>query len=887
MSMSSKSSSPDPADDRTKVRPVASGETTTPNGSTIPQAYSSTDEPTNPRASATRAWSAHATEARPASAPGRAIAPPPARRPGGLGRRGLFAGAAVLGGTAGVGLVGWRLGLFDLPGAPPLAPGPTVPPETVAAAELKTARGWVTVDVVAAGVVRIRIMDDESTPVKQSYAIENDLPSVTGTVTRVGDVVELATGPLVVAINTKSGAISARDINGVSFLEESATGFKKVGDGYRWQTRLAEAESCHGLGERAFSLSLRDRAYQLWNHDAGSYYPGDDPLYLNIPFYLGHRPDTSYGLFWDNPARATIDLDSENDGLLTFECERRPAVLYVIAGPRPDEVVRRFSRLVGTMTLPPLWALGYQQSRWGYPDAAYFRTLASRMRSERIPCDVLHFDIDYMDEFRIFTWDRVKFPDPKGLVADLLDDGFHTVAIVNPGIKVDEDYAAYREAKARGAFLKTASGGPLIRTVWAGSSEFPDFTSPDARSWWAGRLAEFAAVGIVGIWNDMNEPSTFDKAKTLPDDTPHDWDGEGSTHVAGGHAVYGMQMARSTKEGLAAAHPDRRPYVISRAGYAGLQRHATSWNGDSRATWGHLRMTIPQLLNLGMSGIAFSGSDAGGFRGDPGAELYVRWMQLASMTPFFRTHSARTAIERNPWSFGPTATDRIRAIIERRYRLLPYFYTAVQQACADGTPIMRPLFFEDPTNTTLAGIDDEFLLGDHLLVAPILERGSRSRTVSLPPGDWYRFERPTLIRGGAEVSDTAGWGLPLYARAGAVIPTWPVLQSTTHEPKRLILTVYAGTATSHLYEDAGDGFGYADGKFRHSTFTTGVDAGRLSVAWASEGDYRSPLQSVEVRVCGLDAQPSSVTVDGQTAEASWADGVLTLTTGRFSELVVA
>lgn len=750
-------------------------------------------------------------------------------------------------------------------------------------AELQTERGLVRADVVAEGVVRIRIRDDQSTLITHSYAV-GDLPATQPARVRSDGTIELTTGPLTITIDPATGAIEATDPDGVRLVEEPRDGFEALRQGYRWRMRLAASETCHGLGERAFGLSLRGRSYKLWNYATGTYLPGDDPLYLNVPFYLGQRPEGSYGLFWDNPARSRISLDARGDGLLTFECERRPAVLYVIAGPHPADVVRRFTGLVGAMPLPPLWALGYQQSRWGYPDAAHFRGIAARMRHERIPCDALHFDIDHMHGHRVFTWDPIRFPDPHGLLSDLRADGFHSVAILDPAVKVDPDYGVYRRGQEQGVFCNAAPGRPLIRRQWAGRSVFPDFTSPGTRQWWTEQVAEFAAVGLDGLWADMNEPAMVSLSRTMPDDTPHDWEGEGSTHVAGGHAVYGMQMARATRDGLAALRPDRRPFVISRAGYAGLQRHSTSWTGDSRATWGSLRTQIPLLLNLGMSGIAFSGSDAGGYRGNPSEELFLRWLQLASMTPFFRTHSSKRSIERNPWSFGALSTDRVRAVVERRYRLLPYLYTAVQRACAEGTPIMRPLFFDDPG---LAHVEDEFLLGEHLLVAPIVHAGARGRTVALPPGDWYADDSSTPIPGGSQIYDAAGWGLPLYVRAGAVIPTWPVVQSTSEAPERLILTVYAGRATSHLYEDAGDGLGYADGDFSLSTFTTESDAGRLSLVWASEGDYLPPLQTVELRVLGLGASPSRVTVDGTAAEGVWSDGVLTLITDRFAELLAA
>ena len=799
-------------------------------------------------------------------------------------RRALFGTAAAAGTAVGIGVFARYAG----DAAPPPAstsPNPSDAATGPATVRAQTARGTVVVEPVATGVVRVQVLDPDAPTQLTSYAVQPGSARPEATVEHAADAVILSTPELTVAVNPDSGAITATNGAGVAFLHESANGYTTVDEGCRWQIELPREESCHGLGQRAFPLSLRDRKLGLWNYDARSYKPGADPLYLSVPFYLGHRPDVSYGIFWDNPARGSIDIDSDNSELLTFESVRRPLDLYLISGDGPQQVVQRFAALTGHMEMVPLWALGYHQSRWGYRNEAQFRAVAATMREQRIPCDVLHFDIDYMSGFRVFTWDSTRFPSPKRLLSDLKKDGFQAVAILDPGVKVDPSYNVYAEGKERNLFLATADGGRLIREVWPGDAEFPDFTNPDCRTWWAGHAAEFCSAGFGGLWNDMNEPSTFTDSRTIPDDTPHDWEGQGATHVGGGHAVFGMQMARASREGLASLNQDKRPFVISRAGYAGLQRFATTWNGDSLATWAHLQITIPQLLNLGISGIPFSGSDAGGFRGDPDSELYLRWMQLASMTPFFRTHSARTAKDRNPWSYDTQTTDRIREVVERRYRLLPYFYTQLQRACADGVPIVRPMFFERPDSAEYAHIDDQFMLGDHLLVAPIIEEGARSRTVELPPGSWYRFDNAgAALDGDRGLTDSAGLGLPLYVRAGAVVPTWPVRQSTSERVERLLLQVYAGSAKSRLYEDAGDGYGYRDGERLVSTFTTTLDGNRLTITRAQEGDFAVPYRRVEVQVGGFGPRLTSVRQDGKSTTWSANTGVLTISTEGFETL---
>lgn len=753
----------------------------------------------------------------------------------------------------------------------PSAPRPAVTPSPTSrlSAEpvglaVDTSRGHVRVDFLSPSVARVRVSRTASDSVPYSYAVDTRLAgSAAVQITEADDLMHLSSDDMRVTVNPESGAIAVTTIDGVSVIAETATGYVAASGGFSWQIQLPEDESSYGLGERAFPLSLRGRELTLWNADAGSYAPGTDPLYLSVPFYLGVRDNLTYGLFWDSPARSAIDIASDGLGRLTFSSEQGPMSLYVITGSGPQQVVEQFAQLTGVMELIPLWALGYHQSRWSYRDEAHFRRVAERMRALQIPCDALHFDIDYMDGFRAFSWDRRRFPDPAGLLKDLDSRGFKAVGILNPGVKSDPTYEVFRSGTQRDVFLRGSSGDPVEGTVWAGKSNFPDFTKPTVRAWWSKQVAEFAKVGFAGFWNDMNEPATFDGAgKTLPDDVVHNWEGEGKSHVGGGHAVYGMQMARSTRQGLVSARPQKRPFILTRAGYAGVSRYATTWNGDSQATWEHLRLTIPQVCNLGISGIAMSGSDIGGFRGEPGAQLFLRWMQLGSMLPFFRTHSARTAQERNPWSYGEPTTGMIRAAIERRYELMPYFYTQAERAAAAGTPMVRPMFFAQPDDPSLREIDDQFMVGDDLLVAPILAEGATLRTVRLPRGAWYHYGTGVSQAGDQNLSVDAGWGLPLFVRAGAVIPTWPVRQSVSEPLEGLILDVYAGSGRSTLYEDAGDGYGYREGDFRSSTLTSRLGGDQLEVTWSEEGSFVRPYTKVDVRIRGLAKPPSRVECDG-------------------------
>ena len=804
---------------------------------------------------------------------------PPTRAFGRGWPRRMFFGSLV---AAGLGGAAWVLGRQG--GAGPPAPSPA----SGSRLELDSSRGHTRVDFPEPGIARILITAGPDDGPPFSYAVDRGRPGTSARRAESDTTVALSSDELTISVDRASGELVARTVDGVLLLQEAPAGFRAdASGGFRWQLRLTADETCFGFGERAFPLSLRGRKLSLWNTDAGSYPPGTDPLYLSVPFYLGVRRGRSYGMFWDCPARSAVDLDAGGEGRLTFTAEQGPACLYLITGAGPQQVVERFTRLTGPMAPVPLWALGYHQSRWSYRDEASVRGVARRLRELGIPCDALYFDIDYMDGYRVFTWDRTRFPDLGRLLQDLDADGFRSVAILDPGIKIDDASDVYRSGTQAGVFLRRASGEAATGTVWPGDCQFPDFTSPAARAWWSAQVAAFARVGFDGLWNDMNEPATFDAgARTLPDDVRHDWEGEGASHVSGGHSVYGMLMARATQEGLASLRADRRPFVLTRAGYAGVQRYAATWTGDTLATWEHLRLVIPQVCSLGISGIAFSGSDVGGFRGEPGAELFLRWMQLASMMPYFRTHSARTVAERNPWSYAEPTTSRVRTAIERRYRLLPYFYTLAQRAVTDGSPMVRPMFFEDPDDPRLRTLDDQFMLGDHVLVAPILTPGARRRSVQLPAGDWFAHETSLLHPGARAMQVSAGLGLPLFVRAGAVLPMWTLRHSTSEPPDLLILDVYAGSGTSGLYEDEGDGYGFRDGRSRTSTFTARLGRDEFELAWSDEGGYRRPYHAVEVRLRGLRPGQVDVACDGRRVAVREApDGALSVQVQPFQRLV--
>jgi alpha-glucosidase len=565
-----------------------------------------------------------------------------------------------------------------------------------------------------------------------------------------------------------------------------------------------EWETYYGFGEKALPASRHTQHMVMWNTDTYGYPRGLDPIYQSIGFFVALRHEAgragappagrAYGLFFDNTHRAHFDMGKTAPHRYAFGAQGGELNYYVFTGGRdrdPKRVLLDYTNLTGRTPLPPLWALGNQQSRWSYTPESRVREVARGFRETRTPADVIYLDIDYMDGFRVFTWDKTRFPDPPKLISDLRRDGFRTVLIIDPGIKVDENYHVYKEGKAGGHFVRDERGEELRGTVWPGVCAFPDYTSRAAREWFASYYRQHLEEGVAGFWNDMNEPGIFlndatpkpdtyhHPMKTFPLDARHAGDGEPGTH-ARYHNVYGMQMARSTFEGLGKLRPDERPFVLTRAGYAGIQRFSAVWTGDNVASWDHLRLSIPMLTNLGVSGVPFVGADVGGFSGNPSPELYARWLQAAALTPFLRSHSEAGSNPREPYSYGPRFTDLNRASIELRYRLLPYLYSLFEEHTRTGAPVMRPLWFEYPADQRTYLNEDQYLVGRDLLVAPVVTEGATKRRVYFPRGDsWVDWWTGKLYQGGTDAEVEAPLErLPLFARAGAAIPTQPVVQHT-------------------------------------------------------------------------------------------------------------
>lgn len=640
------------------------------------------------------------------------------------------------------------------------------------------------------------------------------------------------------------------------------------GEGWLHQALLRSEERIYGLGERAAPLNLRTpsekgtpRTYQMWNSDQPARYgPGADPLYLCLPLYLGLHHQGSYLMFYENSFPADFCFSE----VAKAEFDGGALRYYLAIGPVP-QLLERYSELTGHPPLPPRWALGYHQSRWGYETEAAVRQTALEFQARQLPLSAIHLDIDCQEDFQSFSIDPDRFPTVQAFSDELMEQGVRLIAITNPGIQASHRNKLFEEGRTQGIFCTLPNGKPILAPVWSGYCAFPDFTHPQARHWWSRQYEYLLDLGITGFWHDMNEPAVLVLwgDRTLPPQVVrHHLEGRGGDHCEA-HNLYGFQQARAGYESLRDYRPEQRPFIVSRAGWAGLQRYAWTWTGDIAVSWDGLRQTISTVLGLGLSGIPYSGSDIGGFKGDPTPELYLRWFQMACFHPFYRTHCSNDSKPRTPWGYGEPYLSITREFLQLRYRLLPYFYTLAWQATQTGHPLVRPLFWVDPQDDRLWDIDDAFLLGESLLVAPIVQKGATSRSLHLPRGGWYHFWDDALLREEQVELAAPLETIPLLVKAGTVLPM--------EEPDRLVLHLYPpmeGSCTGTVYSDAGDGYGEWRLDQFHLTRCTETD---LELTWRSQGEFAFPYGKVRLHLHGMALRNARVDGNPVSCGESWLE----------------
>ncbi len=718
---------------------------------------------------------------------------------------------------------------------------------TAGALTLRSGALQIQVVALTDAVLRVRVATGAQFPEDASWAVP-----AAGRARRVAtrawsraDAVGFDTAALSVRVERTTLRLIVSDLAGqVICADAPQRALETQGATFTLRKQLAADQHVFGLGDKTGPLDRRGQAFVNWNTDAYGYQESTDPIYKSVPFFIATGASSaSYGIFLDNTWRSWFDFGKQDPDTLAFGAAGGPIDYYIIYGPELRRVVERYADLTGKAPLAPLWSLGFQQSRFSYMSADEVRALATRFRAEHIPADAIWLDIDYQDRYRPFTTNLKTFPDLAALSATLRKQDFRLVAITDLHIAnaPDQGYAPYDSGIAGDHFLKRADGSLYVGPVWPGPAVFPDFTRNSTRAWWGELFRSQVAAGIAGYWNDMNEPAIFNTpSKTMPLDTVHRIDEPGFAARSATHAeihnVYGMENSRATYEGLRRLAPDERAYVMTRASFAGGQRYAVTWTGDNSSTWNHLKLSVAMLLNLGMSGFGYSGADVGGYIGAPSPELLTRWIELGAFMPVFRDHYGKGDARKEPWVDGPQHTAVRRHFIEERYRLLPYVYAAADENAHSGAPLMRPVFYDFPEALSApCGQDTTFMLGERLLIAPppVLESPAKY-SICLPAGRWYDYwsgmdaatlpqaagragEAGSMVeRAGLVIESTPRMDkLPVFVRAGAILPRQPLTQSTAETPQGpLSLDVYPGDdCRGEIYLDDGHSMGYTRGVY--------------------------------------------------------------------------
>ncbi len=707
------------------------------------------------------------------------------------------------------------------------------------------------------------------------YAIiKKDIPVVDYSLTQTEEGWQFTSSSLGVHIQS-DGSLLFKDHQNKVIRKEYPPHFQGNPNNPAWQSKadLKPEECVYGLGQQSSPFNLRNTNHRIWNNDpGGNYGPGYDPLYMPLPIYFSLQSIGSYLLFYENSYAAQIqfgNIEKDDQSRKTKNLDQEFIIAnfkggqlryYFIIGS-PHQVLERFAELSGYPAMPPLWSLGYHQCRWGYENENQIREVVKGFKDHQMPLSAIHLDIDYLDGYRVFTINKERFPDLAKLSSTLYQDDIQLVTIIDPGIKRDLEYRLYQEGLQGGFFCKQPDAEPVIGMVWAGWSVFPDFTDPKARQWWGKQYKTLFDQGVNGFWHDMNEPASFNAwgDTALPLSTQHHLEGRGGDHLEA-HNLYGLLMNQAAYESLRSINPRKRPWILSRSGWLSNQRYAWSWTADAEASWRSLKMAISSVLGTSLSGQPYSGPDIGGFRGEPSPELYTRFFQMATFLPFFRTHSAVDTKPREPWVFGEPYTSIIRQHLNIRYQLLPYLYTLAWEAHTKGLPLIRPLFWNDTDDVQLWEVDDAFLLGNHLLIAPVLQASSQEREIQLPSGEWIDLWNETHYEGPAKVTvPTCLEEIPVLVKSGSIIPMQKEgkLALNISIPKTETYSNESHLA-GNLYSDEGDGYG----EWRLDSFY--LQKGRnneLTITWESEGKFPFPYQEIELKF--LDFKPKTIHVDGQ------------------------
>lgn len=710
--------------------------------------------------------------------------------------------------------------------------------------KISTEQGYFTLLFYREDIIRLIMNPHQEPTLENTFAVVRPSQNIEIKVEEIEDKLVIKSNLLTVVITKNPLRVHFFDSDGRLIVEEAYEGM-----GYNNNNEIIcymvmdDDDHFYGFGEKTSFLDKRGEKLTMWNSDVyAPHNPEIDALYQSIPFFMTLRNGKTHGIFFDNSYKSVFDMKS-NHGYYSFKADGGQLDYYLMIGPSPKDVLEQYTFITGRMPIPPKWSLGYHQSRYSYESEQEVRELAKTFLDKEIPIDAIYLDIHYMNSYRVFTFDKGRFPHPEKLIADLKKAGIHLVPIVDPGVKEDPEYSIFREAVLENHFCKYIDGNIYYGDVWPGKSAFPDFTNSATRDWWGNKHSFYADLGIEGIWNDMNEPAVFNETKTMDVKVIHNYDDHLKTHREM-HNLYGLFMGEATYSGMKKLLNHKRPFLLTRAGYAGVQRYAAVWTGDNRSFWEHLAMSIPMCMNLGISGIAFTGSDVGGFAYDTTGELLTRWTQVGAFYPYFRNHSALDTVRQEPWAFGEKYEEIIKKYIKLRYKWLPQLYSLFAMANRNGLPIMRPLFFEFPEDKNTFNLSDQFMIGDNVLIAPILLPDTNHRSVYLPEGNWYDYWTDTVYQGGQHILVKAEIDtLPIFIKAGSIVIEGSEKQSTKVKDEFLNINIYPSVNSEYqstLYEDDAETFKYEKGNYFEQKITVRYDESAIDIVTETISNRYTP-----------------------------------------------
>lgn len=733
--------------------------------------------------------------------------------------------------------------------------------------EITTTNGFASIAVYSPSVIRVRI-DKHKLGRDFSYAITGLVQKTNTHITQTAKEIIISTDSLITRINRTPFAIKFstpedklinQDETGLStsWVEESVTTYKKMLPGERFI----------GLGEKTGPLDRKGNGYTNWNSDVFGYSVGQDPLYTTFPFYIGVHDQLNYGIFLDNTYQSDFNFGASNNRFSSFGARGGELNYYFIYHTRLADIITSYTSLTGRMKLPPLWSLGYQQNRYSYyPETEVYR-IAQTLREKKIPADGITLDIHYMDHYKVFSWDKSRFPQPRVMADKLKAQGFKLTLIVDPGVKVEPGYGPYDRGLKQNIFAKYPDSTNYSGEVWPGWCNFPDFTNPSGREYWGNELKKYAADGVSGIWNDMNEIATW--GQKMPDNILFDYDGLPASHLKTRN-VYGLEMARASYEGAKAAFK-KRPFVLSRAGYSGLQRYAALWTGDNRAEENHMLQGVRLLSSLGLSGIPFTGMDIGGFTGGASPALFARWMQIGAFIPYFRNHTAVNTKSAEPWTFGEEVLEISRNYVNLRYKLMPYLYSSFYEATQNGLPLVRSLAIDYTHDATIYDqrFGNQYLFGPAFMIAPF-EGEASFGSIYFPAGKWYDLYTGAVEQG--QTQKTIGLSmskLPVYIKQSSIIPMQSLIQTTAEKPTdTLIIHLYEGAVANAYtyYEDDGESYAYENGAYYKRTISYDPASKHISFDKAA-GRLDSKFHIVKLILHGF-GNLTALQTDGRSVQAA-------------------